>query len=70
MSVRKLRQLRRRCERETGVSASKVELPLLYVLADVCSALNLSEFDKRRVLGRKGTKELSNLRGSRVGLKR
>ena len=67
-STRALQQFRQQCERQTGLPASEVELPLLYMLADVCDALGMSPADKRRVLGQKGVKHLRELGDATPGV--
>ena len=59
-TANRLRQFRERCERDTGTHASKIEVPLLSVLSDVCKALQLSPQEKQRVLGRRGKRVLSH----------
>ena len=59
-TANRLRQFRERCERDAGTHASKIEVPLLSVLSDVCKALQLSPKEKQRVLGRRGRHILSN----------
>ena len=59
-TAKRLRQFRERCERDAGIHASQIEVPLLSALADVCKALQLSPQDKQRVLGRCGKRTLSN----------
>ena len=59
-TAKRLRQFRERCERDAGTHASQIEVPLLSALADVCKALQLSPQDKRRVLGRRGKRTLTN----------
>lgn len=59
-TAKRLRQFRERCEQDAGTHASKIEVPLLSVLADVCRALQLSPNEKRQVLGRRGKQVLSN----------
>lgn len=59
-TAKRLRQFRERCERDAGTHASKIEVPLLSVLADVCRALQLSPNEKRQVLGRRGKQVLSH----------
>lgn len=59
-TANRLRQFRERCERDAGIHASEIEVPLLSVLSDVCKALQLSPQDKRRVLGQRGKRTLTN----------
>ena len=63
-----LRKFRQTCERSAGLPANQIELPLLGVLADVCSALKLSPRQSQKVLGRKGVTRLTNERDTRVQL--
>lgn len=63
-----LRKFRQFCERSAGIPATRIQLPLLAVLEDVCKALKLSPQDQRRVLGRKGAIELKHTRQMQVRL--
>ena len=65
-STRALQQFRQQCERQTRLPVSEVELPLLYMLADVCQALQLSPADTRRVIGRQGVRDLRALQDTEV----
>ena len=63
-----LRKFRQTCERSAGLSANQIELPLLGVLADICSALKLSPRQSQRILGRKGVTRLTDERETCVQL--
>jgi hypothetical protein len=64
----KLRKFRQQCERESGMSAGSVELPLAHVLDDVCQALKLSPKQRRKVLGRRASAELKQLGDEHIDL--
>jgi hypothetical protein len=67
--VSKLRKFRQQCERETGVSANDLELPLAHVLDDLGRALAVPSKSRRKVVGRKSWVRLENVKSSRVVLK-
>ena len=52
----KLHTFRRQCERQAGKPLSQVEVPLLWVLHDVCEVLNIPQEQRLKVLGRRGMK--------------
>jgi hypothetical protein len=70
MSVEKLQQFRRNCERNAGVPAAQIQVSLLHVLADVCTALGMDKRQQRRVIGRQGTQSLEDFQEWRVTLKK
>ena len=65
----KLRKFRQQCERQAGVSASDLELPLAHVLDDLSQALAVPSKSRRKVVGRKSWVRLENVKSSRVVLK-
>jgi hypothetical protein len=52
--IEKLTDLRRTIEKETGVSLDQVEVPIYWVLIDVCNWLGLSEEEQATVLPEQG----------------
>lgn len=54
----KLRKFRQDCEREARAPAHQIEVPLLHLLNDVCTALQLTPRNTKKVLGRKGVQRL------------
>ncbi len=69
-TARRLRKLRRHCERQSGARAADLELPLSHILHDVCQALRLPPKKRRRVLGRRAWVALEDIRETRVELAR
>lgn len=64
----KLRKFRRQCERESGMSANDIELPLVDVLEDVCKSLKVTSKQRKKVLGRNNTVRLEHTRNHRIQL--
>ena len=46
-----LKKFRQQCERDAGVSAAHIKLPLLHVLNDLCQVHGISGKQRRRVIG-------------------
>ena len=64
----KLRKFRQQCERDTGATASDIEVPLAALLDDMCKALKVSPKQRRKVLGRKNVIRLEDTRSIRIEL--
>jgi hypothetical protein len=69
-TVNQLRKYRQQCERETGQVSGEITVSLNHVLADVCRALKIPSRQQRRVLGRRGGVQLSDMRRWCVSLTR
>jgi phosphopantetheinyl transferase len=61
-TANRLRKYRQQCERETKQSSGDISVSLHHVLADVCRVLKISPRQQRRVLGRRGSVQLSDMR--------
>ena len=61
-TANQLRKYRQQCERETGQASGDISVSLHQVLADVCRALKVTPRQQRRVLGRRGSVQLSDMR--------
>ena len=60
--VDKLRKFRQQCERQSGVPATDIEVPLSHVLDDMCQTLKLPAKQRRKVLGRRGWQRFEEIR--------
>ncbi len=69
-TANQLRKYRQQCEHETGQASGEITVSLHHVLADVCRALKIPPRQQRRVLGRRGGVQLSDMRRWCVSLKR
>jgi hypothetical protein len=69
-TANQLRKYRQQFEHETGQTSGDITVSLNHVLADICRMLNLPRQQHRRVLGRKGTMQLTDMREWRVSLSR
>ena len=67
-TVNELRKFRQQCERDAGTESSRIQVPLLHALADICQVLKLTPQQQRRVLGRNGAQKLTDVQKWRVGL--
>lgn len=65
----KLRDFRRQCEKDAGVLADAIEVPLLLVLADLCQVLGFSRAESEQVLGREGVANLDAVLTERATLR-
>ena len=64
----KLAKFRKQCEHNSGTPVAEMEVPLVNVLFDICKALGLTRQQRRRVLGRKSTILLEDIRTERCEL--
>ena len=64
-----LKKFRQQCERDAGVSAAHIKLPLLHVLNDLCQVHGISGKQRRRVIGGRGSHLLDDMQTWRVALK-
>ena len=68
-TARKLKKFRQRCERQAGVPATRIRLPLTHLLDDLCQVHGLSKKQRRQVLGSRGVTLLDDMQTWRVALK-